>query len=65
MVEQKFGVTFTESLFWSEAFKHLPLLSSLQPLLEEKNVKETDALIKEIENYFKNNSDEFLQKNLD
>lgn len=61
---QKFGVEFTESLFWSEAFKTLPLLHTLKPLIEKQSDQEKENLIKKIEEYFKDGSSAFLRKNL-
>jgi len=59
MVQKKFGATFTESLFWSESFKHLPLLETVTPLIEKKEI------IQQIEEYFKKCSDAFLRKTLE
>ena len=57
LVKQKFGVEFDESLFWSEAFKTLPLLKSLEPFVVQKNKKK---LIREVTTYFKKNSNKYL-----
>lgn len=65
LVRQKFGVTFSEPSFWSEAFKTLPLLHSLRPLLLEKGGGEKDKVLKSIENYFREGSAKFLRKSLD
>jgi len=64
LASQKFGVKFDESSFWSEAFKKLSLLTELKPLMLERNETEKNHLLKEIENYFKNESSKFLQKTL-
>lgn len=61
---QKFGVEFTESLFWSEAFKSLPLLHTLKPLMEKQSDQQKENLIKIIEAYFKKSSSIFLRENL-
>lgn len=62
LVVKKFGVSFSESLFWSEAFKSLPLLRELKPLMLEKEVKEQEGLLDRIEKYFKDGSYKFLEK---
>lgn len=59
LAEKKFGVTFSLNLFWSECFKTLPLLSSLTPLIYEKDKVQ---LIKNIEDFFKTESKKYLQK---
>lgn len=64
LVQKKFGIEFDESSFWSEAFKVLPLLSELKPLMLESNETKKDALLQKIERYFKDKSFEFLQRNL-
>ncbi len=65
LVNQKFGITFAESIFWSEAFKSLPLLYTIKPLIIVKKHKETTDLLEQIETYFKKNSAEFLKRNLE
>ena len=63
LVRQKFGITLSESLFWSESFKSLPLLDELKPLLfEEKAGRE---LLAQIDQYFKEKSAQFLRRNLE
>ena len=57
LAEKKFGVTFNLNLFWSECFKAIPLLNSIKPLIYEKN---KDALIYNIEEYFKSESKKHL-----
>lgn len=61
---QKFGVRFTESLFWSETFKSLPLFAKLKPLLLE-DVKKQNKLLSKITIYFKQRSSKFLQGEFD
>ncbi len=64
LVQQKFGLSFDEPLFWSEAFKSFSLLYELKPLLFEKdNIQE--KLLKTIEDYFRNGSAEYLRQNLE
>lgn len=65
LVRQKFGVTFNEASFWSEAFKTLPLLHNLRPLILEKGGEEKDEVLKSVENYFREGSAKFLRKSLD
>lgn len=62
LAHQKFGVEFTESLFWSEAFKSLSLLHTLKPLIEKQSDQEKENLIREIERYFKDGSSTFLNE---
>lgn len=65
LVEEKFGVTFNEASFWSEAFKSFPLLHTLKPLLLEKQSNHQKDILKTIEDYFQQSSAEFLRKNLE
>lgn len=58
---QKFGVKFTESLFWSEAFKGFPQLSDLKPMMFVKKGKK-EELIKKIKDYFKEESVKYLKQ---
>jgi len=60
LVRKKFGARFTEDMFWSESFKSLKLLMTLRPLLSEKNKKEQDELLEDIEDYFKSGSRKYL-----
>jgi len=64
LVVKKFGVSFSEALFWSEAFKSLPLLRELKPLMLEKEKKEQNSLLERIEDYFRDASRRFLSKTL-
>lgn len=64
LTNQKFGVQFGESLFWSEAFKSIPLLHSLKPLMENHNEKEREDLVRSIGDYFRKESAKFLRKQL-
>lgn len=64
LVLKKFGVKLPESLFWSEAFKKIGLLSTIKPLLLLKNDKERKQLLMIIEDYFKDKSAQFLKENL-
>lgn len=64
LAAQKFGVEIPESLFWSEAFKSLPLLSELAPLLDNV-VSEKKELFRQIEVYFKDGSSRFLRNNVE
>lgn len=63
LVEKKFGVKLPESLFWSEAFKKIGLLSTIKPLLEKTDKQQTQLLMI-IEDYFKDKSAQFLKENL-
>ena len=65
LVKQKFGITFNEASFWSEAFKSLPLLSNLKPLMLEKEDKKQAELFEAIREYFQQGSAKFLHQNLD
>ncbi len=61
---RKFGVKLPESLFWSEAFKKIGLLSKIKPLLLEKDSKKKQQLLDKVERYFKEKSVLYLRKNL-
>ncbi len=63
LARQKFGVSFTISMFYGEAFKTFALLKNLQPLLLDKS-KDKDIL-SEIEDFFKEKSKNFLEKQLE
>ena len=60
LVEKKFGVTFSKTAVFSEAYKALNDLDNLKPLLLVSNNKEADKLIKEIKDYFISNSTSLL-----
>lgn len=62
LVYKKFGVSFSESLFWSESFKSLPLLREVKPLILEKAVEKQEELLEKIEEYFRDGSYNFLEK---
>ena len=64
LVEKKFGVKFAESLFWSEAFKKIGLLSKITPLLIAEDSQSKRLLLDKIELYFKEKSAQFLRENL-
>lgn len=64
LVQQKFGVSFNEASFWSEAFKCFSLLHTLKPLMLEKEGEKLEQILKTIEDYFQEGSARFLRKNL-
>lgn len=63
LTQKKFGLTFSESLFWSESFKFSPLLNTLKPFIENQK-DNPDDILKKIEEYFKKGSAEYLKKEL-
>lgn len=65
LVQQKFGISFNEASFWSEAFKSFPLLHTLQPLMLEGEKHQQGKIIKTIEDYFRQGSARFLRRNLE
>lgn len=65
LTHQKFGLVFSESTFWSESFKTLPLLHTLKPLIESENSESEIDVLRKIEDYFKKESVKFLRKNLE
>lgn len=65
LVKKKFGITFNEASFWSEAFKSFPLLHTLQPLMSEGDKRQQEETIKTIEDYFRKGSARFLRRNLE
>ncbi len=62
IVKEKFGIKFSEFSFWSESTKSLKLLTSLEPLILEKNPQE---LIKKISGFFLEEGRKSLSKNLE
>lgn len=64
LVWQKFGVSFNEASFWSEAFKCFPLLQTVKPILLETRKEKQEYLLMEIENYFRDQAAAFLSRNL-
>ena len=64
MVEQKFGLKISESMFWSQSMVVLPNLKTLQPLIISDSDNQKTELLNEIDTFFKNKSREFLNKNL-
>lgn len=62
LTRQKFGVNFDESLFWSESFKGMKLLTGVKPLMIEKSSDDKNKLLTEIEEYFKEKSRKYLQQ---
>lgn len=65
LVQQKFGVSFNETSFWSEAFKCFPLLHTIKPLMLDKGSDKQEQMLKTIEDYFQEGSARFLRKNLE
>lgn len=65
LTQQKFGISFNEGSFWSEAFKSFPLLYTLEPLMLEKEDDQQKQILKTIEDYFREGSAQFLRKNLE
>lgn len=64
LVEKKFGATFSEFMFWSEAAKSLKILRTLQPLMVEKTKIEKENLIEKISKFFLQKGGEYLNKQL-
>lgn len=64
LVNEKFGVKLSESLFWSESFKKIKPLFTLRPLLSYENALKGQNLLSDIEDFFKGKSAEFLRKDL-
>jgi predicted nucleotidyltransferase component of viral defense system len=62
LVKKKFGVEFAESTFWSECYKSFKDLANLRPLLLANTSKAKDKIIKEVKNYFINQSTRFLHR---
>ncbi|MDP2909670.1 MAG: nucleotidyl transferase AbiEii/AbiGii toxin family protein [bacterium] len=61
LTKKKFGISFGKSSILSEFHKSAKQLENLKPLMLTKNKK---TLIKDIENYFADLSNSFLNKNL-
>ncbi|TSC95077.1 MAG: hypothetical protein CEN87_89 [Parcubacteria group bacterium Licking1014_1] len=64
LVEKKFGVTFSEGSFWSEAYKSFKELENMKPLLVKKSESDKTKILDEIKKYFTKNSKRFLDKQL-
>ena len=62
LVKKKFGVEFAESTFWSECYKSFNELTNLKPLLLVETPKAKDKIIKEVKDYFINQSTRFLHR---
>lgn len=65
LVSQKFGVKLEESSLWSEAFKGLPWLVELKPLMLEKTEAEKANLLEKIKDYFEDRSHQFLRRSFE
>jgi len=65
LVEKKFGVRLSESLFWSEGYKAFKELDNLKPFLLVKTVKEKKEIIGEIKDYFIRHSTRHLHRIID
>ncbi len=64
LTKKKFNIEFSKSAFWSEAFKSLRDLENLKPLFLVKTPKQKQKLIKEIKEYFSDQSNQYLKKKL-
>ncbi|MCD5396353.1 MAG: hypothetical protein LR000_01665 [Candidatus Pacebacteria bacterium] len=62
LVERKFGVKLSEGNFWSESYKAFKELENLQPLLIAKSKKERKKIIKEMKEYFIEQSTKYLNQ---
>lgn len=63
LTDEKFGIEFPESLFWSETFKTLPLLEKLSPILLG-SAKEKQEILETVREYFQKGSSKFLRNQL-
>ncbi|MCX6723594.1 MAG: nucleotidyl transferase AbiEii/AbiGii toxin family protein [Candidatus Staskawiczbacteria bacterium] len=64
LVENKFGVKFSEGSFWSESFKSFDKMENLMPFLISKNESGKAKILDEIREYFIKNSKDFLDEQL-
>lgn len=62
LVEKKFGVSFEKSAVLSEVHKSTKDLDNLRPLILAKNQKEKEKIIKEIQEYFSDLSNQYLEQ---
>lgn len=62
LVEKKFGISFEESSVLSEVHKMTKDLNNLKPLILAKNEKDKTKIIKEIQKYFSDLSNQYLQR---
>ena len=65
LVEKKFGVRFEKSGVLSEFHKSTKELDNLKPLILAKNQKEKESIIKKIQKYFSDLSNQYLKQVLD
>lgn len=61
LAKRKFGLEMTKSSFFSEAFRKLPLLKTLKPLMIEKSNSSKEALLKRIAVFFESESHGYLE----
>lgn len=65
LVKNKFGASFSEFMFWSESTKSLNLLSSLRPLIPDKDPEEQERIILSIRDFFLDKGKKYLAKELE
>lgn len=65
LVNQKFGATFSEFMFWGESAKSLKNLEGLRLYLIETDASKQDEILKEVNYFFLDQGKDFLTKHLD
>ncbi|MDO8610299.1 MAG: nucleotidyl transferase AbiEii/AbiGii toxin family protein [bacterium] len=63
--EQKFGAKFTESMFWTESAKILPLLNALNPYIIADNNSSKQLILKKIKEYFLKKGGKYIESLLE
>lgn len=64
LVQKKFGLKFSELMFWGESAKSLPLLETLTPYLPHLSPLRQQRLIKKIQEFFLNQGKRYLDSRL-
>ncbi len=62
LTEKKFGIKFDKGAVFSETYKTMKDLNEIRPLILAKNSKQKQKIIKEIQDYFTNQSAGYLRQ---
>lgn len=61
LTKEKFTVSFSDFMFWSESAKSVQKLSQIKPLLLNANTNKQSKLLKEVQNYFLSRGKKYLR----
>jgi len=64
LTRKKFGLAFSEFMFWSEGTKVFEKMDSLHPYLLSKNLKSKNLLLNKIKDYFLEQGKSYLENKL-